>query len=125
MNEFPKDFNKDTLKKFRVSKQKTLVNNVRKSFYDTVMKDSKDGLQSSKLLFPPELHREYRISLCNELIINFHAITVIFSYNRPHISSAHPKEKRFFGYPDDEFLSEFVSSHRDKSINIEAVVLEY
>lgn len=122
MDKFPDDFNTETLNKFRVSKQKTLINTTRKDFYDSVMKDIKNGLQSSRLEFPKTLHRQYRITLCDELLLKFHKIKVTFDINDPSICGSHPLEKMFYGY-DDEFLSEYVSTH--KKINITSVTIDY
>lgn len=125
MDKFPDDFNTETLKKIRESKQKTLVNTIRKNFYDSVMKDSRNGLQSSRLEFPETLHRQYRIKLCEELLLKFHKIKVTFDVNDPNFCGSHSLEKTFYGYPDDEFLSEYVSTHKNKNINITVVTIDY
>ncbi len=125
MDKLPNDFNRETLKKFKESKQKTLIDTTRKNFYDSVMKDSKNGLQSSRLKFPKILHRQHRITLCNELLLKFHKIKVIFNINYPSIGGNHPLEKIFYGYPDDEFLSEYVDTHKNKNINITTVIIDY
>ena len=125
MDKFPNDFTPTELKKFRDSKQKAIINNIRKYFYDTVVKDSKSGLDSTTLKFPTTLNRAYRITLCKELIVHFQKIIVTFEYKRPELIIAKPTEKTFWGYPDDEFLHDFIRDHNDKSINIKAVTIDY
>jgi hypothetical protein len=125
MDQFPDDFNTKTLKKFKDSNQIKLACNVRKNFHDMVIKDSHDGLQSSRLKFPKNLNRIYRIKICEELLKKFSEITVTFDIKDPHICGNYPLEKIFRGYPDDEFLSEYISENKNKSINIETVTICY
>lgn len=123
MDQFPDDFNTKTLKTFKDSNQIKLACNVRKNFHDMVIKDSHNGLQSSKLKFPINLNRIYRIKICEELLEKFNEITVTFDIKDCH--GNYPLEKIFRGYPDDEFLSEYISEYKNKSINIDTVTICY
>jgi hypothetical protein len=125
MDRFPDDFNTKNLKKFRESNQKTLLCGIRKNFHEIVIKDSRAGLQSNRLKFPKNLNRIYRIKICEELLLKFDEITVTFNIKDPRICGNYPLEKIFRGYPDDEFLSEYMSENKNKSINIEIVTICY
>lgn len=119
MDKFPDDF-KVTLKRSRNSTQKELIKTVRKNFYDNIIKDNKNGLILSQLIFPDKLHREYRIQISEELLIRFHKIKITFNFN-----SSPSIKKQFYGYPDDEFFREFMANHHDRSINIKTITIEY
>ena len=121
MDKFPEDFNKTTLAGFRESKQKQLVCSVRKIFHDTIVTDCHGGSQVSKIKFPKNLNREYRIIICNELLAKFNKIDVTFDCDDARIKSF---SKTFYSL-DDEFLSEYVSNHKNIKINIESVTVRY
>jgi hypothetical protein len=120
MDKYPNDFNINTINKLRESKQKRLINNTRKNIYNTVMKNCNDGLDSTTFTFPTTLNRAYRIMLCSELLTHFKTITTEFQLNNDK-----PIVKEFRCYPDDEFICEYVSNHKDQSINIKSVRIDF
>lgn len=124
MNEFPDNFN-IKINKFRESKQKTLLRTIRKNFHDIIIKDSHNGLNYSILKFPQKLNREQRITICNELLVKFHKIEVTFDCKDSQLCGNYPLKKTFYGYPDDEFLSDYVSALNIKRININNVKISY
>lgn len=133
MDKFPEDFSTISFKKIRESNQKKLTNTVRKTFYDTVIRDDKSGLQESKLIFPKELHNEYRIILCNELLEKFDKIKITFDrdHKYPTFGFTDPLEQTFNSadvfksYINPPYNNSIVNINERKKLTINAITLYY
>ncbi len=76
MDKFPDDFNRIFCFKKLTDNQKTLMQETRKNFYDTIIKAIDDCSKNINLKFSERLWMEHRILITCELLEKFGEITV-------------------------------------------------
>jgi hypothetical protein len=76
MEKFPDDFNRVSCFKKLTENQKTLMNESRKTFYDSIIKSIDDCAKNINLKFPEKLWPEHRVLITCELLEKFGEVTV-------------------------------------------------
>jgi len=77
MDNFPPDCNRASCSKIIQLKQTELIREVRKNFYDTIMKAINELKKEIKLDFPEELWDKYKFEITCELLDRFGELNTV------------------------------------------------